>query len=167
MLSILSLYLRIIQLKAGPEDVPASGLLLLIITAANVLTSLALSLTLGTASMGAVTTTILSNLAVQAFIIYGLLALMGKSNRLTQTLSAFFGCDLLLNALVGLGIGTMHLFEYDVLTPLALAIVLWSTVVYGFIFHRALEVHIAVGIGLAFVLTLLAVSTGQLAAGNG
>ncbi len=166
MVTILSLLWRIALLRSGPEDVPSSSALLVVIITGNMIVSLILSLSLGDQGAGVVLTTILINLAAQAAIIYGLLYIVGKPDRLTQTLSAYFGCDLLLNLLIGSGIIVLRIFGFDVITPLALAIVLWSVVVFGFIFHRALEVHMVVGVGLAFILMLVTVSMGQLAVGN-
>ena len=78
MLPIFNLFWRIAQLKSGPELLPTSGFLLLAITVCNVVLSLIISTSIGTQPVPTVTTTILTSLAAQVLIIYGLLMLVGK-----------------------------------------------------------------------------------------
>lgn len=166
MLSIFSLFWRIAQLKSGPEHLPASSFLLLTITLLNIAVSLVISLSIGTQPATTIATTILTNLAAQALIIYGLLALVGKGARLTQTLTAYFGCDLLLNLVIGSCIVLMRLLSVDFMTTLALIIFVWSILIFGYILRKAMEIHMAMGIALAFLLTLVTVALGQLAVGQ-
>ena len=105
-------------------------------------------------------------MAAQALIIYGLLALVGKGARLTQTLTAYFGCDLLLNLVIGSCIVLMRLLSVDFMTTLALIIFFWSILIFGYILRKAMEIHMAMGIALAFLLTLVTVALGQLAVGQ-
>ena len=166
MLPIFSLFWRIAQLKSGPEHLPASSFLLLTITLLNIVVSLVISLSIGTQPATTIATTILTNLAAQALIIYGLLVLVGKGARLTQTLTAYFGCDLLLNLVIGSCIVLMRLLSVDFMTTLALIIFFWSILIFGYILRKAMEIHMAMGIALAFLLTLVTVALGQLAVGQ-
>ena len=166
MLYIFSMFWRIAQLKSGPENLPSSSFLLLIVTGTNILLSLAVSMSIGTQPVGTVATTILTNLAAQALIIYGLLVLVGKPARLTQTLTAYFGCDLLLNIFIGASIALMRLLSVDFMTTLALLIFFWSILIFGHILRKAMEVHFAMAVALAFLLTLVTVALGQLAVGQ-
>jgi hypothetical protein len=166
MLYIFSMFWRIAQLKSGPEDLPSSSFLLLVVTVANILLSLAVSMSIGTQPVGIVATTILTNLAALALIIYGLLALVAKPARLTQTLTAYFGCDLLLNLVIGMSIALMRLLSVDFMTTLALLIFFWSILIFGHILRKAMEVHLIMAITLAFLLTLVTVALGQLAVGQ-
>lgn len=166
MLSIFSLFWRIAQLKSGPEALPASSFLLLVITGLNIALSLTISVSIGTQPTSTIATTILTNLAAQALIIYGLLFLVGKPVRLTQTLIAYFGCDLILNAVVGASIVVMRLLNVDFMNTLALLIFFWSILVFGHILRKAMEVHMAMAVALAFILTLVTVALGQLAVGQ-
>jgi hypothetical protein len=109
MLSILSQFWRIAQLKSGPEHLPASSFLLLLVTVFNIALSLTISVSVGPQPASMVATTILTNLAAQALLIFGLLYLVGKPARLTQTLIAYFGCDLLMNLVIGVSILIMRL----------------------------------------------------------
>ena len=120
MLPIFSLFWRIAQLKSGPEHLPASSFLLLTITLLNIAVSLVISLSIGTQPATTIATTILTNLAAQALIISGLLALVGKGARLTRR-SAYFGCDLLLNLVMGAAL-FLCLLSVDFMTTLALII---------------------------------------------
>ena len=108
----------------------------------------------------------MTNLATQALLIFGLLYLVGKPARLTQTLIAYFGCDLLMNLVIGLSILIMRLLGIDFMTTLALTILFWSVLVFGYILHKAMEVHMAMTVALAFFLTMVTVALGQLAAGQ-
>ena len=166
MLSILNQFWRIAQLKSGPEHLPASSFLLLLVTAVNIVLSLTISVSVGPQPASTVTTTILTNLAAQALLIFGLLYLVGKPARLTQTLIAYFGCDLLMNLVIGVSILIMRLLGIDFMTTLALTILFWSVLVFGYILHKAMEVHMAMTVALAFFLTMVTVALGQLAAGQ-
>jgi ABC-type molybdate transport system permease subunit len=96
----------------------------------------------------------------------GLLAMVGKSARLSQTLTAYFGCDLLLNVFVAIAISLSKLAGVDLLNNIALIILVWSVAVFGFILSRALEVHMILGSVLALVLIILTFSISQIAIGN-
>jgi hypothetical protein len=52
------------------------------------------------------------------------------------------------------------------MTTLALIIFFWSILVFGYILHKAMEIHMAMGVALAFLLTLITVALGQLAVGQ-
>lgn len=97
MQAIFSIFWRITSLQDGPETVPANNTLLALIAVGNVFVSLCVSLAFGEQGFAKVATTIVINLAALAVILAGLLAMMGKYARLNQTLTAYLGCDLLLN----------------------------------------------------------------------
>jgi hypothetical protein len=166
MLSIFSQFWLIAQLKSGPEHLPANSFLLLVVTLLNIFLSLIISTSIGPQPASTVATTILTNLAAQALLIYGLLYLVGKPSRLTQTLIAYFGCDLLMNLVVGASIVIMRLLSVDFMTTLALLIFLWSVLVFGYILHKAMEVHMAMTIAFAVSLTFVTGALGQLAVGQ-
>ena len=166
MLSILSQFWRIAQLKSGPEHLPASSFLLLLVTVLNIVLSLTISVSVGPQPASMVATTILTNLAAQALLIFGLLYWVGKPARLTQTLIAYFGCDLLMNLVIGVSILIMRLLGIDFMTTLALTILFWSVLVFGYILHKSMEVHMAMTVALAFFLTMVTVALGQLAVGQ-
>ncbi len=166
MLSIFSQFWLIAQLKSGPEYLPANSFLLLVVTLLNIFLSLIISTSIGPQPASTVATTILTNLAAQALLIYGLLYLVGKPSRLTQTLIAYFGCDLLMNLVVGASIVIMRILGIDFMTTLALLIFFWSVLVFGFILHKAMEVHMAMTIAFAVSLTFVTVALGQLAVGQ-
>ena len=77
MLSIFSQFWLIAQLKSGPEHLPANSFLLLVVTLLNIFLSLIISTSIGPQPASTVATTILTNLAAQALLIYGLLYLVG------------------------------------------------------------------------------------------
>tara|TARA_B100000767_G_scaffold130922_1_gene124258 strand:- start:3034 stop:3597 length:564 start_codon:yes stop_codon:yes gene_type:complete len=166
MQAIFSIFWRITSLQDGPETVPTSSNLLAAVTLCNILVSLGISLTLGDKSFFTVAATIVINLAALSLILAGLLAMVGKSSRLSQTLTAYFGCDLLLNIFVAIAISLSKLAGLDLLNNIAIIILVWSTAVFGFIFSRALEVHMIIGSSLALVLLILTFAISQIAVGN-
>ncbi len=166
MLAIFSIFWRITSLQDGPESVPANSNLLAAVALCNILVSLGISLALGDKGFFNVATTIVINLAALSLIVAGLLAMVGKSARLSQTLTAYFGCDLLLNIFVAIAISLAKLAELDLLSNIAIIILVWSTAVFGFIFSRALEIHMILGSSLALVLLVLTFSLSQIAVGN-
>ena len=166
MQALFSIFWRITSLQAGPETVPASSNLLALVTISNIIVSLAISLALGDKAFFTVAATIVINLAALSLIMAGLLAMVGKSARLSQTLTAYFGCDLLLNVFVAIAISLSKLAGVDLLNNIALIILVWSVAVFGFILSRALEVHMILGSVLALVLIILTFSISQIAIGN-
>jgi hypothetical protein len=60
----------------------------------------------------------------------------------------------------------MQLLNVDFMTTLALLIFFWSILVFGYILHKAMEIHMAMAVVLAFLLTLVTVAIGQLAVGQ-
>ncbi len=166
MQSLFSIFWRITSLQAGPETVPASSNLLALVTISNIIVSLAISLALGDKAFFTVAATIVINLAALSLIMAGLLATVWKSARRSQTLTAYFGCDLLLNVFVAIAISLSKLAGVDLLNNIALIILVWSVAVFGFILSRALEVHMILGSVLALVLIILTFSISQIAIGN-
>ena len=166
MLSIFHQFWLIAQLKSGPESLPTNNFLLLIITALNVAVNLTISVSVGWQGVATVATTLITSLAARALIIYGLLSLVGKPARLTQTLTAHFGCDLLMKVVAGGCILVMGLVDMSFMTTLAFVIFLWGILILGFILHKAMEVHMAMTLALAFLLTLVTAAVGQLAVGQ-
>jgi hypothetical protein len=71
-----------------------------------------------------------------------------------------------MNLVVGASIAIMRLLSVDFMTTLALLIFMWSVLVFGYILHKAMEVHMAMTIALAFLLTLVTIALGQLAVGQ-
>ena len=163
---IFSIFWRITRHHDEPETVPANSHLLAAVALANILVSLGISLALGDKSFFNVAATIVINLAALSVILAGLLAMVGKSARLSQTLTAYFGCDLLLNIFVAIAISLSKLAGLDLLNNIAIIILVWSTAVFGFIFSRALEIHMILGSSLALVLLLLTFALSQVAVGN-
>lgn len=161
MQAIFSTFWRITSLQDGPETVPANNTLLALIAVGNVFVSLCVSLAFGEQGFAKVATTIVINLAALAVILAGLLAMMGKYARLNQTLTAYLGCDLLLNVFIAIAIGVSKLAGVDLISYIALIALVWSIAVFGLIFSRALEIHMLLGSCLALVLIILTFSLSQ------
>jgi hypothetical protein len=63
--------------------------------------------------------------------------------------------------------GMAKLAGTDLLSYIAIITLVWSVAVAGFIFSRALEIHMVLGSGLALVLIISTFSLSQIAIGNG
>jgi len=91
---------------------------------------------------------------------------VGLVNRAQQTVTAVFGTDIIMTVLTGIAFaatGAVHetaaVFAITLLT-------LWSLMIYGFIFHRAMNIHIGFGIAIALFVVIFSVAITQTAVGN-
>jgi hypothetical protein len=155
-------FVQIATLKLGPEDLPASGFLLGMVTAAYLLTGVA-SVSFYTDSAGEAARQLAVDLALTFGFFTLLLVLYRKGHRLLQTLTALLGTGALLS-LIALPL-TAWLQTLDMSATETAAIpavgiyliVLWSIAVTGHILRRALDIPYVGGllIGVAyFVLNL-------------
>ena len=149
-------FVQIATLKLGPEDLPASGFLLGLVTAAYLLTGAA-SVAFYTSSAGEAAL----QLAVDLCLTFGfftlLLVLYRKAHRLLQTLTALLGTGVLLSLLAlpltaWLQALDMSAAEGAPIPAVGIyLIVLWSIAVTGHILHRALEIPYVGGLVIGVV----------------
>jgi len=166
MKSIINLFWGICLLRQSPAAVPGEGLFVGFVIGANLLVSLSASLALGGGRGFMVTLTgILVSQAVTASLVWLLLGARNLRVRFTTTLAALFGCDTLVTACFGLALPLLTLLGPAFASFAFLAFLLWSVAIAGFILHRALEVRLAIGIGLALGMSLLSVTVSQIAVG--
>jgi hypothetical protein len=167
MRSIVNLFWQICLLRQSPAQVPTEGWFVALVVISNLLCSLLVSLGYG-GEAGVIT--IANSVAVAqtatALLVYLALSLRGFAARFVATVTAWFGCDLIITACFGLVLPVT-----SVLGPLALSIVflvflIWSVAVSGFILHRALEVQLAMGIGVAMGISLLSATLAQVTAAS-
>jgi hypothetical protein len=145
--------LLLLRLRAGPQDLPASwGLALLLLAAYT-----ALGIYSGQALGGedAVARSLAIN-AVQVFAVVALLQLRKFPERIPQTLSALAGAGLILGGIAYALLAQADPGEHHPLLPLAwFGIFIWSLVVDAHIYRHALSVSLAQGV-LVAVLVLAA-----------
>jgi len=142
-------------LRLGPQDLPASSLLLGIAVAAHVgLGTLITTLyyPLATAFAVSLTGTLLLGL-----LAFGLLSVRGVTERFSQTYAAFAGTGAVLEAVA---LPLVAMLEGNaandgpspggaILTIAWLVLLIWSWVVSGHILRHALSVHLTAGIGIS------------------
>ncbi|MCC5793555.1 MAG: hypothetical protein JJT85_02335 [Chromatiales bacterium] len=163
MLAIINAYIAIALRRLGPEDLPASDLLLLATAAAYVFASLMLPLNEG----GQRLALLAINLALVCSFTLALLQFAGHPGRYRQTLTALLGTGTLL---------TFVLLPFQWLlvnqppggnaailgTAGVLTVILWSIVINGHIFARALSAPFGAGLLVSigyFFLGAFAVAT--------
>ena len=149
-------FVAICLFRIGPQDLPASPVLLGIALAAHALSGMvATGFTLdplpalGAGLMG---TTLLSVLTAT------LLAVVGLRSRTVQTLTALAGADAIITFLTA----PVLLYAHGSAgrpTPLAgvliLGSIVWSISVYGHVLRNTLATHMAVGVAIAVVFTMI------------
>lgn len=144
------LFWEICTFKKGPEDVPASLPLLLILLTANII----LELLLGLSVYSFLQSLLLSLISFLTLLVlsYLWLLLYKHSPRLLQTMIAFTGVNLLTNLMVFLPLtlswraGMMIDTSFALINLLALVGILS---IYAHIFRRALSVSFFLGFALA------------------
>ena len=163
---IFNLFWQICLLRQSPAHVPTHGWFVVLVVLANLLCSVLISATLDSelALLRAITAIVVGQTTTAA-LIYLALALNNRGTRFLTTLTAIFGCDLIMTACYALVMPLSGLWgETAGLVALG-AYVVWSVAVAGFILHRALDAPLAVGIGVAMAIALMSGTMGQLAIG--
>ena len=89
--------------------------------------------------------------------------LMSLTHRLPQTLTAIFGVEVILTGLSALLLLSSDALGTSVTRFVITMLTLWSLAVYGFIFHRALNIHIGLGIGMALFVVVFSMAITQTA----
>jgi hypothetical protein len=166
MKSIINLFWGICLMRQSPAAVPAQGGFVAAVVVANLLASLVVSLSLaGNPGFLVTLTGIIVGQAVTASLLWILLGARNLRARFTTTLAALFGCDVVITACFGLALPLLSLLGASATTLAFLLFLVWSVAVAGFILHRALDVRLAIGIGLALGMSLLSVALSQIAVG--
>ncbi len=155
MRALIKPFLEICLLRRGPQQLPASGLLLALALAAHALSSAALSsyqLGAGRALLAGITET-----ALLAVLTGSLLATHRLAARVVQTLTALAGTGALI------GVAALPLYGWlaraapgaaggpGLATLLLLGLLAWSLVVAGHILRHALSASLFLGMVIAVV----------------
>ena len=165
MKSIFLLFWRICLFQAGPDTVPANTTFTVAVIALNAVVNIVVQLLLGAEQINllrAITLAIVS-LAGTGALVWFVMALMSLNNRVQQTVTAMFGTDIIMTVLTSIAFlitgeinNTAAVFAITLLT-------LWSLMIYGFIFHRAMNIHIGFGIAIALFVVIFSVAITQTA----
>lgn len=165
MKAVLQLFWQICRLKQSPEYVPTQPWFVLLVIAANLICSVAVSLS-AESTPGLLTTvnSIVVGQTTTAALVWIALNLRDLGARFLATITALFGCDLIITAVFAL-ILPLTLITPNLAPLLFLLFVAWSVSVAGFILHRALQVPLALGIVVALGMSVLSLALSQLAIG--
>jgi len=146
---LIKLFLDICFFKRGPQDTPASNVLLGLAVLAYMIVGVVL-LGLEGNWPGAAIEAVAEGLMLFGFL-YLSLYLCKKLSRLRQTATALYACDALISA------AAVPLLGWLVVTPEAKAVyilltflMLWHLAVVGHILRHALAIPFFFGVGLAF-----------------
>jgi hypothetical protein len=157
---LLKVFVNICLLRSGPQQLPASRFLLLLVLLAHLLTGLVFvlfTLALPQALLAALIGTVLLYAVVQ-----GLLSAHRKPQRVSQTVTALAGCEVLLGALALPLTAWFYAVEEGsariVPSLLSLVIIVWSVVVTVHILRHALQVSQGIALLFALGYTFLAYS---------
>jgi len=167
MKSIVALFWGICLLRQSPAAVPGAGAFLLWVFAINISTSTLVSIAIGAdRPLLDIAGNIIIGQTLTAMLVKVMLDAKRLGDRLTTTLAALFGCDIVITACFGLLAPFFNLFGASgALFGFSLFLA-WSIAVMGFILHRALAISIGIGLGLALATSLIGVTVSQLALGH-
>lgn len=147
--------LSIALLKRGPQTLPSSSYLLALMLAAHLVTGVLLGL-FSLSTQMALFSALVGTLMMVA-LVHGLLLLHRLHARVTQTLTALAGCEVLigllalpLTALYYTGGGMAELASL-----LSLLLLVWNVAVAAHIFRHALNVSVGMGVLFAIGYTLV------------
>jgi hypothetical protein len=159
MLRLITIWLDICLLRAGPQDVPASRVLLWLTLIAYLLVSFLLSQPGYPSAVAARIAGV--DLALLVVFVTAPLYLLDKTARIGQTLAALAGSGALLGVLALPVIRVVLAGQVAGEVPPTAALVWlvlfgWSLLVVAHIMRHALSVAFAVGLGVAVLYTLVA-----------
>lgn len=164
MRSIVNLFWQICLLRQSPARVPTAGWFVTLVIVANLLCSVLVSMSfVDEAGLLAIVNSSVVAQATTALLVLLALSLKGLGARFVTTVTAWFGCDLIITACFALLLPLGSLLGPFVISVAFLAFLIWSVAVSGFILHRALEVQLAIGIGIAMGISLLSATAAQVA----
>jgi hypothetical protein len=147
------LFFQIAIFKKGPQDVPASPLVLRLLVPVYVAVNY-LILFLN----GAVSSAILQIVADFTMIVlfcWPLLYFSGKPYRFPQTLAAMIGTDTIISFFALPAIATLNTHANDLARFSMFILVLWHWLVSGHILRHALDRSLFFGLGLALLYIML------------
>ncbi len=158
MQSIVALLWRIATFKAGPETIPFRPFLATSLVVINIATASMIYLLVSDAPLLQAVSTALVGLAVTAGLTWALLSSMGHKERFMQTLTAMVGTNLIVGLIQSVAFPITQMMSQTLAMVILLATTFWAIAIYGFIFHRALNIHAGLSFGIAFIFYLVSLS---------
>jgi len=160
MKALWTLFWQLCQLRRGPEDVPYSLQLLLLLGLLDVALGVGGQLLAQPDRLRIAVSLTLLALSMDAIALWGLLAFKKLQDRWVQALTAIIGIDLLLS-LVALPLTLISLavqpssFMIAIVVVTQMLLVGWNIGLRGFVFHRSLNIGMLQGNVLSLALFLL------------
>jgi hypothetical protein len=167
MKTIFDLFWQICLLRRSPAHVPTYGWFVALVLIANIISSALVTLGFGTdASFLESLNSIIVGQTTTAALVFLALSMRNLGARFVTTITAMFGCDLIITACFGLVLPLASQLGQMAVSLMFLAFLVWSVAVAGYILHRALDVQLAIGVGVALGISLVSVMFSQVAAGT-
>ena len=164
MKSLFLVFWNICLLRRGPELVPTQPLFIGVIVLADIAINLLLSFKFDNElQVIPAFTYILVTLAVAASVTWFALYLRDFEARFAATITALFGCDLMLSTLMLIIVQLAAGPENPFTVGTVLLTSVWSIAITGFILHRAMEISLFAGVLLSVAIALFSVSVGNVA----
>ncbi len=158
---MISVILGITVHRRGPEELPSSPFLVLLLLGASECAQL-VNLRIA-AAPDDVILVVLSSVALDFLFVWAVLATFERRQRFWQTMSAFLGAGVVLNAISVLLVAwnqSLHASADAVTAPDVLEQLLrvWSVDIGGFVLSRAIDRHYALGVVIMLGYVLLSTS---------
>ncbi|MCG8486889.1 MAG: hypothetical protein MI756_05410 [Chromatiales bacterium] len=155
MKALISAAIDLCLLRRGPQDLPASSMLLWLTALLNMLTGI-LMLTDADSNLAKAIGQTLFELALMVAALYAALRLNGRLERFIQAATALMLCGFLLGMLALPLIAWGKQNQSAEAGVLFLLVFTWGVVVFGHILRHTFEFSLNVGIAIALLYTLLA-----------
>ncbi len=166
MKAIVLTFVSICLLRRGPEVVPTHPWFLASLVGANIMISLLLMLQMELLQPLPALAYISASMTASAALVWFALYLRDFESRFPATITALFGCDLLLTTLLLVLLQVLPDHGSTFAQSLVALIMIWSVAVSGYILHRALQISVLAGILLALAVLIIGAGFGELAMGG-
>jgi len=167
MKTIFDLFWQICLLRKSPAYVPTYGWFVALVLVANVISSTLVTLGFGgDVSLLESLNSIMVGQTTTAGLVFLALSMRNLGARFVTTITAMFGCDLIITACFGMVLPLASQLGPMAVSLAFLAFLIWSVAVGGYILHRALDVQLAIGVGVAMGISLVSVMFSQVATGS-
>jgi hypothetical protein len=160
MLSLLRFFFLLCLLRARPQDLPASQALLMVVAAANIVVGAIVVAPALNNAFAAILASLVDTGVLLGFI-WLLLRFRNHPKRFLQAATAALGVGAVI-ATLSLPLQALLPTDPNTITPAAqaaslliLVLVVWLQVALGHVFRHALDVTLLLGVGLAFLYSVV------------
>jgi len=160
-LRLISVILGITVHRRGPDELPSSPFLVLVLLAASECAQL-ITLKLAAAPDDAILVMLFS-VAMDFLFVWGVLVMFERRQRFWQTMGAFLGAGVVLNAISAVLVAWNQSLQVPADTTTAPEVLLqllqvWSVDIGGFLLSRAIDRHYVLGVVIMLGYVLLSTS---------